>query len=81
MNLIVLVLSMNYFLFARLFYPIEISIYLCIFCKSVKQFKQPLPQRAMERLVQHGTSRIEMKEYNYFNYTITVLVSDSCHSF
>ena len=44
-----------------------------LFLIYVKKFKQSLLQAAMERLVQYGDNRIEMKQYKYFCYSINCI--------
>ena len=50
-----------------------ITICFIIFTTQVKRFKQALLQRAIERLTQHGSNDIEMKQYTYFSYTVNCM--------
>ena len=52
-----------------LFVPVLI-IDLIVFISFVKKFKQALLQIALERLIQHKSNDIEMKQYRYFSYTM-----------
>ena len=52
-----------------LFVPVLI-IDLIVFISFVKKFKQALLQIALERLIQHRSNDIEMKQYRYFSYTM-----------
>ena len=52
-----------------LFVPVLI-IDLIVFISFIKKFKQALLQIALERLIQHRSNDIEMKQYRYFSYTM-----------
>ena len=47
-----------------------LTVYFIIFTQHVRRFKQALLQLAIERLVQHGENRIEMKQYRQFVYSV-----------
>ena len=46
---------------------------LFLFISFVKKFKQALLQIALERLIQHGSNDIEMKQYKYFSNTMSCI--------
>ena len=47
-------------------------IYFCVFVRTSKRFKRALLQRALERLIQHGSSKEEMKQYKYCKFTLNI---------
>ena len=47
-----------------------LTVYFIIFIQQVGRFKQALLQIAIERLIQHGENRLEMRQYKYFVYSI-----------
>ena len=47
-------------------------IYFCVFVHTSKRFKRALLQRALERLIQHGSNREEMKQYKYCKFTLNI---------
>ena len=57
----------------KLAYLVVITNNYVLFLNYVKKFKQSLLQSAMERLVQHKSNRIEMKQYRYFSYSINCI--------
>ncbi|KAI6646978.1 hypothetical protein LOD99_8977 [Oopsacas minuta] len=52
-----------------IFLPV-LTINLLLFIKYVNKFKEALLQIAFERLSQHGSNKIEMKQYRYFTYNM-----------
>ena len=50
-----------------------ITLSFILFMKQVKRFKQALLHRAIERLSQHGSNYIEMKQYTHFSYTMNCI--------
>ena len=48
-------------------------VYLCIFIRTAKRFKRALLQRALERLIQHGSNKEEIKQYTYCKHTINIM--------
>lgn len=52
-----------------IFIPV-LTFNLVLFIRFGKKFKQALLQIALERLIQHGSNVIEMKQYRYFSYTM-----------
>ena len=57
----------------KLAYLVAFTYNYILFLIYVKKFKQSLLQAAMERLVQYGDNRIEMKQYKYFCYSINCI--------
>ena len=57
----------------KLGYVVDITHNYILFLMYVKKFKQSLLQAAMERLVQHGDNRIEMKQYKHFCFSINCI--------
>ena len=57
----------------KLSYMVAITFNYILFAIYVKKFKQSLLQAAMERLVQYGDNRIEMKQYKYFCCSINCI--------
>ena len=53
----------------KLAYLVVITYNYILLLIYMKKFKQCLLQAAMERLVQHGNNRIEMKQWKYFCYS------------
>ena len=49
------------------------GIYFYIFVKKCRIFKHTLLQRSLERLIQYGSNKEEMKQYKYFKCTINLL--------
>ena len=47
-----------------------LTIYYIMFLLEVRRFKQALIQIAIERLAQHGSNAIEMRQYRFFSYTM-----------
>ena len=47
--------------------------YFCIFVHTSKRFKRALLQRALERLIQHGSDKKEMKQYKYCKFTLNMI--------
>ena len=56
-----------------LFFSILVVAYFCIFVHTAKRFKLALHQRALERLIQHGSNKDEMRQYRYCKHTINIL--------
>ena len=54
-------------------YMVAITYNYILLLIYVKTFKQSLLQTAMERLVQYGDNRIEMKQFKYFCYSINCI--------
>ena len=54
-------------------FHISSIIYFCIFVHTTKRFKCALLQRALERLIQYGSNKEEMKQYKYFKFTINII--------
>ena len=48
-------------------------IYFCVFVHTSKRFKRALLQRALERLIQHGSNKEEMKQYKYCKFTLNII--------
>ena len=69
-NMIHVLRMINYFAF-----EITLAVYACMFVRTCNNLKRALLQRALERLIQHGSNNIEMKEYRYFKYTINIMSS------
>ena len=46
--------------------------YLCVFVHTSKRFKRALLQRALERLIQHGSNKEEMKQYKYCKFALNI---------
>ena len=57
----------------KLVYLVAFTYNYVMFLIYVKKLKQSLLQAAMERLVQYGDNRIEMKQYKYFCYSINCI--------
>ena len=57
----------------KLGYLVAFTYNYVMFLIYVKKFKQSLLQAAMERLVQYGDNRIEMKRYKHFCYCINCI--------
>ena len=57
----------------RLFYLLVFTYNFILFLIYVRRFKQTLLQAAIERLVQYGSNKNEMKQYKYFCYTINCI--------
>ena len=57
----------------KLAYLVVITYNCILFLIYVKRFKQSLLQAAIERLVQYGSNRIEMRQYTYFSYTMNLI--------
>ena len=47
--------------------------YFCVFVHTSKRFKRALLQRALERLIQHGSNKEEMKQYKYCKFTLNMI--------
>ena len=47
-------------------------IYVCVIVLTSKRFKRALLQRALERLIQHGSNKEEMKQYKYCKFTLNI---------
>ena len=56
-----------------LLFDITAIIYFCIFINTAKRLKCALLQRALERLIQHGSNQEEMRQYTYFKCTINII--------
>ena len=54
-------------------FEITLAIYFCFLIITSKNFKRTLLQRALQRLLQHGSNRSEMRQYRYFKYTINMI--------
>ena len=54
-------------------FHISSIIYFCIFVHTTKLFKCALLQRALERLIEYGSNKEEMKQYKYFKFTINII--------
>ena len=67
-NMIHVLRMISYFVFEMTF-----VVYACIFVRTCNNFKRALLQRALERLIQHGSNNIEMREYRYFKCTINIM--------
>ena len=50
-----------------------LTVYYVKFLIYVKRFKQALLQIAIERLAQHGSNEMEMKQYLYFSYSMNTI--------
>ena len=61
------------FIISILFFSILGIAYFCIFVHTAKRFKLALHQRALERLIQHGSNKDEMIQYRYSKHTINIL--------
>ena len=61
------------FMISILFFSILVVAYFCIFVHTAKRFKLALHQRALERLIQHGSNKDEMRQYRYCKHTINIL--------
>ena len=61
------------FIISILFFSILVIAYFCIFVHTAKRFKLALHQRALERLIQHGSNKDEMRQYRYCKHTINIL--------
>ena len=76
-TLIVLMWILNAIQTLRIIYLIISNlfsiIYFYIFVKNYKLFKHTLLQRALERLIQYGSNKEEIKQYKYFKCTTTLL--------
>ena len=57
----------------KLVYLLVFTYNYILFLIYVRRFKQCLLQAAIERLVQHRSNRIEMKQYKYFCYSINCI--------
>ena len=60
-------------LYSILLFIFMIFIYFCIFVRISRRFKCALLQRALERLIQHGSNKEEMKQYKYCKNTIDII--------
>ena len=67
-NMIQTLRLVSYFTF-----EIVAIVYVCMFMRTCNNLKRALLQRALERLIQHGSNNIEMREYRYFKYTINII--------
>ena len=67
-NVIQVLRAVSYFTF-----QIALVVYACVFVRICNNLKRALLQRALERLIQHGSNNIEMKEYRYFKYTVNII--------
>ena len=47
--------------------------YYIMFVKTANQYKRHLFMTAIQRLSQHGKNRAELRQYNYFRYTINII--------
>ena len=47
--------------------------YYIMFVKTVNQYKRHLFMTAMQRLSQYGKNKAELRQYNYFRYTINII--------
>ena len=89
--LIISVISVLIILFSFFFYYINLTrfiyisalvVYYIMFLLEVKRFKQALLQMAIERLAQHGSNEIEMRQYRYFSYSMNcVCIGFLCITF
>ena len=67
-NTIHVLQAVSYFTF-----QIALVVYASMFVRTCNNLKRALLQRALERLIQHGSNSIEMREYRYFKYTINII--------
>ena len=67
-NAIQVLRAVSYFTF-----QIALVVYVWVFVRTCNNLKRALLQRALERLIQHGSNNIEMREYSSFKYTINVI--------
>ena len=67
-NMIQVLRMISYFAF-----QVTFIVYACMFVRTCNILKRALLQRALERLIQHGSNNIEMREYRYFKYTINII--------
>ena len=58
---------------SQITFEIALAIYFCLLIITSNQFKRALLQRTLQRLIQHGSNKIEMKQYRYFKYTINMI--------
>ena len=66
----------------RFIYISALVVYYIMFLLEVKRFKQALLQMAIERLAQHGSNEIEMRQYRYFSYSMNcVCIGFFCITF
>ena len=56
-----------------IFYLIFVSVYICIFIRTSKDFKRVLLQRAMECLIQHRSNKRAMRQYRHSKFYINIL--------
>ena len=65
----VLIILLSFFVFyvnlTEILFHITLVVYYIMFLLEVKKFKQALIQIAIERLAQHGSNGIEMRQYRY----------------
>ena len=59
-----------YIILSKIIFIPVLIINLIVFLSFVKKFKQALLQIALERLIQHKSNDLEMKQYRYFSYTM-----------
>ena len=75
----VFIIVFSFFVFfinlVRVFFLSALIVYYIMFWMHVKRFKQALLQIAIERLAQHGSNRIEMRQYKYFSYSMNCVCS------
>ncbi|KAI6655950.1 TNF receptor-associated factor 4-like [Oopsacas minuta] len=59
----------SFIILSELIFLPFLTINLILFIRYVKKFRQALLQIAFERLAQHGSNNMEMKQCRYFTYT------------
>ena len=50
-----------------------LTVFYIMFLLEVRRFKQALLHIGIERLAQHGSNKIEMKQYRYFSYNMNCI--------
>ena len=60
-------------IFSIILFDICSIIYIYVFVHTSKRFKRALLQRALERLIQHGSNKEEMKQYKYCKFTLNMI--------
>ena len=60
-------------LLGRTIFVLAFTVVFWNFFRTVKQFRLTLQMKSIQRLAQHGSNKVEMRENKYFKYTTNIL--------